>query len=229
MRKLKCRTVKQNVQSDSWHMARWGGGCCVLANKLHCPWGSQSSRAAGNFTQIIARGWKRAGRGDVVISFSQTCSLPSPLLLVPRWQGPDLTHLGSPSPARCSVNIGWVGLIRISCNDSFRWRLVTELMISLVWITSPKGMLLFLKLEPEMTVSVKDVRMLKIGMMFIAGKFAKCGLLWFRGHVQLATLDSYMFQKAPGCSVSLSHELKMQNKKADRIFAVKTPWATFHV
>lgn len=64
--------------------------------------------------------------------------------------------------------------------------------------------------------------MLKIGTMFVAGKFARCALFWFLGHLQLATLDFGTFQKAPGCSVSLSHELKMQNKKADLIFAMKT-------
>lgn len=52
--------------------------------------------------------------------------------------------------------------------------------------------------------------MLEIGMMFIASKFTKCGRLWFSGHLQLVTLDSCMFQKVPGCYVSLSHELKMQ-------------------
>lgn len=45
-------------------------------------------------------------------------------------------------------------------------------------------------------------------MMFIASKLAKCGPLWFLGHSQLATFYSSMFQKAPGWSVSLSHELK---------------------
>lgn len=56
--------------------------------------------------------------------------------------------------------------------------------------------------------------------MFSASKLASCGLLWFLGHLQLATLDSYVFQKALGCSVSLSHELQMQNKKADCIYAM---------
>lgn len=71
--------------------------------------------------------------------------------------------------------------------------------------------------------------MLKIRMMFVAGRFARCGFLWFLGHLQLATLDSYTFQKAPGCSVSLSHELKMQNKKTGLIFAMKTPHTTFRL
>lgn len=139
-------------------MARWGGElslyrckCCVLANKLYCLWGnSQPSGAAGNFKEIIPIGGKSAGRGDIIKLFTNLFSIP--LLLVPGWQGPDLIILVLFAPAKCSVNICRFGLIWMRY-DSFGWCLMSELMISLVWITSPKGVLLFLKFEPEMTVS----------------------------------------------------------------------------
>lgn len=57
---------------------------------------SQLGGAAGHFKQIIAIIWKSARRGDIVIKLFTTCPLPFTLLLVPRWQEPDLTHLGWP-------------------------------------------------------------------------------------------------------------------------------------
>lgn len=69
--------------------------CWVLASKLYRLWGL-SQVAAGTFKQIIAMGWKSAGRGDIVVKLFTNLFSPSALLLVPRWQGPDLTHLGSP-------------------------------------------------------------------------------------------------------------------------------------
>lgn len=47
----------------------------------------------------------------------------------------------------------------------------------------------------------------KIGVMCTAGKFAQYGLLWFLGHLQLATSSFSMFHKAPGYPGSLRNGL----------------------
>lgn len=171
------RAVKQHVQSYSWHMARRGGElgfyvckCCVFANKL--PSLGNSQRAAGNFKQIIAMGWKSAGRGDVVIKLFTNLFSPSALLLVPRWQGPDLTHLGSPYTSEVLRKYCWFAWFKWDISplsDGSQclswWFLQCGLQALRVcycfWDWSQKWQSLF-----------KDGRMFKIGMMLIAGKFA---------------------------------------------------------
>lgn len=113
---------------------------------------------------------------------------------------------------KCLVNICWLGLIQMRWKGSFKWCSVCELMISLERIRALRVCYCFWSWSQEWQSLFKDVRMLKIGILFIVGQFAKCGFLWFLGHAQLATLDSLIFQKAPGGSVFLTHELKMHNK-----------------
>lgn len=108
--------------------------------------------------------------------------------------------------AKCSVNICKFGLIWMRYNDSFRWCSMTELMISLVWIR-PKEHVIVSEAGAKWQSLFKDVRMLKVGMMFIASKLVKCGPL-VSGSFTTGCLLLFYVQKLLADLFPTGHELK---------------------
>lgn len=107
---------------------------CVFTNKLVCPWGMDILWGYCDCKEIIAMTWEGAKKGDIVIKLFTHLSFSLDSLVGTEIARTDLGLLYTGL-----VNICWFGLIQVRCISTFRWHSASELMISPVYVISPKG------------------------------------------------------------------------------------------
>lgn len=118
------------------------------------------------------------------LSFSQARALPGLSCLVA------LTTRVFPARLWCPGSLRWFALLQVALSDGAQQR-----MLSVVWVTNPKGIYscVWSWSRREFAQSSENAQNREDGR---CSKCARCGILWFLGHLQLAALDSWMFQKS---------------------------------
>lgn len=152
------------------------------------------------------------------LSFSQARALPGLSCLVA------LTTRVFPARLWCPGSLRWFALLQVALSDGAQQR-----MLSVVWVTNPKGIYSCVWSWSRRESLLRALKMLKIGRTGAAANALAVGSFGFWVIYSWLPWILECSKKAPGCSVSLSNRPKMQSKKADCMFTMKTPQVPSYV